>query len=54
MFVPEEGLEPSRAKAHTILNRARIPIPPLRHDYGYLLCTNQYNNYSFLAVKSKG
>src|SRR5882724_2817807 len=29
-FVPKEGLEPSRACAHCVLNTARLPITPLR------------------------
>ena len=28
--VPEVGLEPTLAEANTALNRARLPIPPLR------------------------
>lgn len=28
-MVGEEGIEPSRAKAHRILSPARLPIPPL-------------------------
>ncbi len=31
--VPEEGVEPSRANAHWILNPARLPIPPLWHHH---------------------
>ncbi len=31
MVVPEMGLEPTLAEANTALNRARLPIPPLRH-----------------------
>ena len=30
MVVPEVGLEPTLAEANTALNRARLPIPPLR------------------------
>ena len=30
-MVRKEGLEPSRACAHRILNPARLPIPPLPH-----------------------
>src|SRR3954464_10913860 len=30
-MVPEVGLGPTLAEAHTALNRARLPIPPLRH-----------------------
>lgn len=30
-MVPEEGLEPSRQR-HTILSRARLPIPTLWHN----------------------
>ena len=29
-LVPEVGLEPTLAEANTALNRARLPIPPLR------------------------
>ena len=29
-LMPEVGLEPTRAKAHWILNPARLPISPLR------------------------
>ena len=29
-MVPEVGLEPTLAEANTALNRARLPIPPLR------------------------
>ena len=29
--MPEVGLEPTLAEANTALNRARLPIPPLRH-----------------------
>ncbi len=29
--MPRVGLEPTRAFAHTILSRARKPIPPPRH-----------------------
>lgn len=29
--MPGEGLEPSWRKLHTILSRARKPIPPPRH-----------------------
>ena len=32
-MVGEEGVEPSRAKAHRILSPARIPVPPLAHEY---------------------
>ena len=28
--MPEVGLEPTLAEANTALNRARLPIPPLR------------------------
>ena len=30
-MVPEEGIEPSHLLQYTILSRARLPIPPLRH-----------------------
>jgi hypothetical protein len=30
LVVPEVGLEPTLAEANTALNRARLPIPPLR------------------------
>jgi hypothetical protein len=30
--VPEVGLEPTLAEANTALNRARLPIPPLRRE----------------------
>ena len=30
LLVPEVGLEPTLAEANTALNRARLPIPPLR------------------------
>jgi hypothetical protein len=29
-MVPEEGVEPTRPEGHTILSRARLPVPPLR------------------------
>ena len=29
-MVPKAGLEPARVLPHTALNRARLPIPPLR------------------------
>src|SRR5207245_9802125 len=32
--VPEVGLEPTLAEAITALNRARLPIPPLRQRVG--------------------
>ena len=28
--VPKVGVEPTRPNGHTVLNRARLPIPPLR------------------------
>ena len=31
-LVPEVGLEPTLAEANTALNRARLPIPPLRQS----------------------
>src|SRR6266536_2117863 len=34
MVVPEVGLEPTLAEANTALNRARLPIPPLRQGRG--------------------
>ena len=30
-MVPKAGVEPARAYAHTALNRARLPVSPLRH-----------------------
>ena len=30
-MVPKVGVEPTRAYAHTALNRARLPVSPLRH-----------------------
>src|SRR5688500_12228682 len=33
-MVPKKGFEPPRAQAHTTLNRARLPIPPLGHHAG--------------------
>ncbi len=30
-MVPKVGVEPTRACAHTALNRARLPVSPLRH-----------------------
>jgi hypothetical protein len=32
-MVPKVGVEPTRALAHTILSRARLPIPPLRPSF---------------------
>jgi hypothetical protein len=29
-LVPKVGFEPTRARAHTALNRARLPVSPLR------------------------
>ena len=31
-MVPEEGLEPTIPEGNAILSRARIPVPPLRHE----------------------
>lgn len=31
-LVPTEGLEPPRPCGHTVLNRARLPVPPGRHE----------------------
>ena len=31
-LVPKVGVEPTRPHGHTILSRARLPIPPLRHS----------------------
>ena len=31
VMVPKVGVEPTWDKTHTILSRARLPIPPLRH-----------------------
>jgi hypothetical protein len=31
-WVPTEGLEPPRPCGHTVLNRARLPVPPGRHE----------------------
>ena len=33
-LVPKEGLEPTRPEGHSVLNAARLPIPPLRHFVG--------------------
>ncbi len=33
----EEGIEPSRQLGHTILSRARLPIPTLAHDFSLIL-----------------
>ncbi len=30
--MPEEGIEPSLPEGNRILNPARLPIPPLRHE----------------------
>ena len=56
--MPEGGVEPPWAEAHTVLSRARIPIPPLRHHLefyqskiffqGYLL---KYNKAIPMAIK---
>ena len=32
--VPKVGFEPTRGCPHTALNRARLPISPLRHEVG--------------------
>lgn len=32
-LVPKRGLEPPRPDGHYTLNVARLPIPPLRHDW---------------------
>ena len=29
-MVPKVGVEPTRTRAHTALNRTRLPVPPLR------------------------
>ncbi len=34
-LVRKKGVEPSRACAHTDLNRARLPVPPLPHSIKY-------------------
>ncbi len=31
-WVPTEGVEPPRPCGHTVLNRARLPVPPGRHE----------------------
>ena len=31
LMVPKVGVEPTWPEGHTILSRARLPIPPLRH-----------------------
>gem|GEM_PF-5643833 len=31
LLVPKVGVEPTRACAHAILSRTRMPVPPLRH-----------------------
>jgi hypothetical protein len=36
-MVPEVGLEPTLAEANTALNRARLPIPPLRQRRNWML-----------------
>jgi hypothetical protein len=33
-LMPKEGVEPSRGHPHTILSRARLPVPPLRQKDG--------------------
>ena len=33
--VPKRGLEPPRACAHSALNAARLPVPPLRHEQNF-------------------
>ncbi len=37
--VPKVGFEPTRAQAHTALNRARLPVSPLRR-----FCSGKCNN----------
>src|SRR6185436_14211089 len=42
IVVPEVGLEPTLAEANTALNRARLPIPPLRQGEERPLYGNAY------------
>ena len=39
-LVGEEGLEPSRPCDHTLLKRARIPVPPFAHQMLIMLITS--------------
>ena len=51
-FVPRVGVEPTRAKARTILSRARLPIPPPR-QLCYFTKFSKFLQYWRLEVRGQ-
>ena len=39
-MVPKVGVEPTWPEGHTILSRARLPIPPLRRGFRFYIRVN--------------